>query len=154
MVLLAFIALIALEVVALIEVAHAIGWLLALVVLFGTSLLGRQALRIEARAASRHVSEALAAHRAPGRAALHGVLGFLGGVLLLVPGFITDAFGVLLLLPPTRSLAERSVLHRFAGRLTQFATVTGRFTPGARFTPRPADVDSTAVDDDLDQLGR
>jgi UPF0716 protein FxsA len=33
----------------------------------------------------------------------------LGGALLLTPGFITDVFGILLLLPPTRALFRRAV---------------------------------------------
>jgi hypothetical protein len=50
-------------------------------------------------------------------------------------------------------LARRSLSRHYAGRLVNFAASTGRFAPGGR-TGRPADVDSTAVDDDLGQLGR
>ena len=40
------------EVFAFIEVGHAIGWLSALVLLLGTSLLGVPILRVQARSAS------------------------------------------------------------------------------------------------------
>jgi UPF0716 protein FxsA len=40
--------------------------------------------------------------RVPGEAILDGVCVLVGGVLLLTPGFITDATGFLLLLPQTR----------------------------------------------------
>lgn len=40
--------------------------------------------------------------RVPGEAIVDGMCIFVGGVLLLIPGFITDAFGFLLLIPQTR----------------------------------------------------
>jgi UPF0716 protein FxsA len=147
------IAIFALEVFVFIEVGDAIGWLLAVVLLIGTSLVGAQLLRIQGRAAIERVSLAVAERRSPGRPAIDGLLGFLGGLLLVVPGFVTDALGALLLFPPTRALTRRWMSPHYAGRVMSFATAAGRFTPGAA-RARPADVDSTAVDDDLDELGR
>ena len=49
--------------------------------------------------------------RFPGKEVADGLLIVVGGTLLLAPGFITDIFGVLLLIPPTRAIA-RSVLLR------------------------------------------
>jgi UPF0716 protein FxsA len=40
-----------------------------------------------------------------------------GGLLLIVPGFITDAFGLLLLFPPTRAVARAIVKRRFGIRV-------------------------------------
>ncbi|GIN60166.1 UPF0716 protein YtzA [Robertmurraya siralis] len=40
--------------------------------------------------------------RVPGEAIVDGMCIFVGGVLLLIPGFITDAFGFLLLIPQSR----------------------------------------------------
>lgn len=154
MFLLALIAVPALEVFVFIEVGLAIGWLPAVVLLLGTSLLGTQLLRIQGRAAIERVSLAVSERRAPGRAALDGVLGFLGGVLLVVPGFVTDALGTLLVLPPTRALAGRWISHRYVDRMMGFAATAARFTPGGRGPSPPADVDSTAVEDDQDLLGR
>jgi UPF0716 protein FxsA len=150
---LALVAMLAVEIVAFIEVGHAIGWLLAVVLLLGTSVLGTQILRLQGRAAIARLSSAVAERRAPGRAAVDGILGFLGGVLLVVPGFVTDAFGLLLLFPPTRVLTRRWMSRHYAGRMMTFAAMTGRFASGDR-ARRPADVDSTAVDDELDALGR
>lgn len=151
-VLLALIVMLAVEVLAFIEVGHAIGWLLAVVLLLGTSLFGMQLLRIQGRAAIERVTLAVSERRAPGRAALDGVLGFIGGLLLVVPGFVTDALGALLLFRPTRTLARRWMSHHYAGRVMSFAAASGRFATGNRAS-RPADVDSTAIDDDLERLG-
>jgi UPF0716 protein FxsA len=152
----ALILLAAVEVLAFIEVGHAIGWLGAVVLLLGTSLIGTQILRIQGRAAIGRVSLAVSEHRAPGRAALDGVLGLLGGLLLVVPGFVTDALGALLLFRPTRTLARRWMSHHYAGRVMSFVATSGRFASGSRGNraSRPADVDSTAIDDDLERLGR
>jgi UPF0716 protein FxsA len=141
------------EVFVFIEVGRAIGWLLAVVLLLGTSVLGARLLRIQGRAAIERVSLAVSERRAPAIAAIDGALGFLGGVLLVVPGFVTDVLGALLMFPPTRALARRRLSRHYAGRTMSFLATTGRFASGNRGA-RPADVESTAVDDDRDQLGR
>ena len=140
-----------LEVFVFIEVGHAIGWLLAVVLLLGTSLLGVQLVRIEGRTAIERVSLAVSERRAPARAAIDGALGFLGATLLVVPGFVTDAFGALLMLPPTQALARRWLSRHYAARLMSFVATAGRFTSRSGGVP-PADVESTAIDDDFDQL--
>jgi UPF0716 protein FxsA len=142
----------ALEVFVFIEVGLAIGWLVATVVLIGTSLLGVPLLRIQGRSALRRVSLAVSGHGAPGVAALDGALGFLGCILLVVPGFVTDAFGAVLLLPPTRALVRRWISRHFARRVMSLAGTAARFTSRDPVV-WPADVESTAVEDDRDQLG-
>ena len=153
MLLLVLIGLPAVEIFAFIEVGSAIGWLLAVVVLLGTSVLGAQLLRIQSRSAIERVSVAVSEHRAPAAAAIDGVLGFLGGVLLVVPGFVTDALGALLVFPPTRALTRRWLSRHYAGATMRFVATTGRFASrdGGR---HPGDVESTAVDDDHGQLER
>ncbi len=140
------------EIAVFIEVADAVGWLAAVVLLLATSVLGAQLLRIQGRSAIERVSLAVSERRAPGRVALDGVLGFLGAVLLALPGFITDALGLVLLLPPTRALTRRWLSRHYAGRTMRFVATTGRFASRGR-ARRPGDVDSTAVDDDRQQLG-
>ena len=80
-------------------------------------------------------------------------LSMLGGALLVVPGFVTDALGALLIARPTRTLTRRWLSRRYAGRTMSFVAATGRFASGYR-DARPADVESTALEDDADQLGR
>jgi UPF0716 protein FxsA len=141
------------EIFVFIEVAHAIGWLLAVAALLGTSILGAQVLRIQGRAAIERVVLAVSEYRAPARAAIDGLLVFLGGMLLVIPGFVTAVLGALLLLPPTRALTRRWLSRHYAGRAMRFVATTGRFAFGDRGR-RPDDVDSTAVDEDQDRLGR
>ncbi len=53
----------------------------------------------------------------PGSHLADGFWLLVAGLLLLVPGFVTDVAGLLLLLPPVRGLAKRSAARRF-GRST------------------------------------
>ncbi len=142
------------EVLVFIEVGRAIGWLWALVALVGTSVLGARLLRSQGRSAVERLSLAVSQRREPARAAIDGALGFLGAALLVLPGFVTDAVGALLLFRPTRNLTRRWLSLHYAGRMMSFVARTGRYSsPGGR-PSRPADVESTAFEDDLDQLER
>ncbi|MBA3807009.1 MAG: FxsA family protein [Solirubrobacterales bacterium] len=151
MLVLALLGVAALEVFAFVEVARAIDWPWALLLLLGTSALGTRLLGIQRRLAVERVSRAVAERRATAGGAIDGALGFLGSVLLAFPGFVTDLLGTLLILRPTRSLARRWVSHRYAPTVMRFAATAERFGGGARGAPA-ADVDSTAVEHEPDQL--
>jgi UPF0716 protein FxsA len=144
-VVLVFVLWAALELFVAIKVADAIGVLATVVLLLLSWPIGSWALRSRGRAAWRRLGEAVAAGRSPGREVLDGVLVLLGGVLLIVPGFIADVLGVLALLPPTRALMRRGLARNLQSRLVVTAT---RFSGGSR----PYDVDSTATDVDQPQL--
>ena len=135
----------ALELFVAIKVADAIGVLATVVLLLLSWPLGSWALRSQGRAAWRRLGDAVSTGRSPGREVLDGVLVLLGGVLLIVPGFISDALGVLALLPPTRALMRRGLARNLQSRVVVSAT---RFTGASR----PNDVDSTATDVDQQQL--
>jgi UPF0716 protein FxsA len=49
---------------------------------------------------------------------IDGGLVLAGGLLLIVPGFVTDGLGLLLLFPPTRVVARRFAKRRFHNRVT------------------------------------
>ena len=133
------------EVFVAIKVAGAIGVLATLLLLIASWPVGTWALRSRGRAAWRRLGEAVAARRPPGREVLDGALVLLGGMLMIVPGFITDAFGALLLLPPTRALMRRVLVRNLQSRIVVRATA---FTRGAT----PYDVESTATDADQPRL--
>ena len=140
------------EVFVFIEVGQAIGWLLAVVLLLGTSVVGLRLVRVQGRSAIERVSRAVSERRAPAGAAVDGALGFLGSVLLVVPGLVTDVLGALLIVRPTRTLTRRWLTRRYEGRMMSVVATAGRFASSYRGA-RPADVESTAVEDDADQLG-
>lgn len=133
------------EVFVAIKVADAIGVLYMLLLLIVTWPLGTWALRSEGRAAWRRLSAAVAAGRSPGREVLDGALVLIGGMLLIVPGFLSDVVAICALFPPTRSLLRGRLSRHLHSRFVVSAT---RFGGGAR----TYDVDSTATDVDQSQL--
>ena len=72
--------------------------LVILAAVAGVALMRRQGLRTRERLAA-----SLEAGGGPGEPLAHGALIFVAGLLLLIPGFFTDAVGLLLLLPPVRA---------------------------------------------------
>ena len=145
MILLFFLAWFAAELFVVIEVAGAIGLGATILLLILSWPIGAWALRTQGRAAWRRLSEAVAAGRSPGREVLDGVLVLLGGLLLIVPGFISDIVGALALLPPTRALLRGGLARNLQSRFVVSATRFGNAS-------RPSDVDSTATDVDQAQL--
>lgn len=67
----------------------------------------------------------------------HRVLVVMAGALLLLPGFFTDALGILLLIPPLRTLVIRLLGRKLANRgvVTQTTVIEGEWRdvtpPGA-----------------------
>ena len=134
------------EVLVAIEVARAIGVLAMFVLLIAGWPLGTWTLRSQGRAAWRRLAEAVSQGRNPSREVLDGALVLIGGMLLMIPGFITDVFALVCLLPPTRALVRGRFARRLHGRL---------FSRAFRATGVDAyDVDSTAQDIDQPQLHR
>jgi UPF0716 protein FxsA len=108
------------ELYVIIQVGQLIGVVPTLFLLLADALLGSWLLKHEGREAWRRFNEALAGRRFPGREVADGALIIVGGTLLLTPGFITDIFGLFLLLPPTRAITRR-LLKRFT--IGRFAVV-------------------------------
>jgi UPF0716 protein FxsA len=122
------------ELYVIIQVGQLIGVLPTLVLLLADALLGSMLLKHEGRGAWRRFNEALAARRFPGREVADGALIIIGGTLLLTPGFLTDIFGLFLLLPPTRAIARRVLKRLTIGR---FAIVGVGSSPGGPFVRPP-----------------
>src|SRR5690554_6149890 len=115
--LLLFIAVPIVELAVILQVGSLIGFWPTLALLIVASIAGSVLLRVQGRAAWRRFSAAVAEGRAPAREVLDGVLVLAGGLMLLTPGFVSDAFGILLLLPPTRALARTLLVRRLAHRM-------------------------------------
>jgi UPF0716 protein FxsA len=148
------------ELYVIIQVGQAIGIVPTLLLLLVDALLGSLLLRHQGRGAWRRFNEALAARRFPAREVADGVMIAVGGTLLLSPGFVTDIFGLLLLIPPTRAIARR-LLAGIVGR--RFVVVgSGAFgaARGSRSEPAPGrggyDFEGTAeeIDGEGPQLRR
>ena len=111
-----FIAIPALEIYALIEIGGQIGALNTLAIIVATGLLGAALARHQGLAALREVQRALATGAHVGRSVVEALLVLVASVLLLTPGFFTDAFGFAMLVPPLRRLVAGWLATHFAGR--------------------------------------
>ena len=69
-----------------------------------------------------------------------------GGALLLTPGFLTDIFGLLFLLPPTRAVIRRVFLREAMRRITVSLAGGARMPRGD--VRREDDLEGTATDAD------
>ena len=84
------------------------GWPTFLLVL-ATSALGGWIIRTEGVRAFGSLDEAIRAGRAPDPRLADAGLVMTGGLLLVLPGFLTDIAGALMVLPPTRPLVRRAL---------------------------------------------
>jgi UPF0716 protein FxsA len=134
------------ELYVIIQVGQAIGALPTIGLLILSSVLGAALLRSQGRLAWRRFRIAVGAGRAPAREVVDGALVIFGGSLLILPGFISDAFGLLLLLPPTRIAIRKLLLSGARGRMLMAAASFGGASRAR--TRQDYDVDSTAHDVD------
>jgi UPF0716 protein FxsA len=130
------------ELWVIIEIGSLIGVLPTIALLLADALLGSLLLRHQGRGAWRRFNAALAERRFPGREVADGLLIAIGGTLLLTPGFVTDAVGLVLLVPPTRAIVRR-LLRGYVGR--RFLIVGAPAPPrGPQAAGRSYDFDATA----------
>jgi UPF0716 protein FxsA len=110
-----FLALPIAELFVIIQVGHVIGVLDTLALLVLISVAGAWLVKREGLSVLRRARAQLDAGLVPGSELVDGSLILLAGALMLTPGFITDAVGVLLLLPPVRA-GLRVAVRRRLGR--------------------------------------
>jgi UPF0716 protein FxsA len=102
------------ELAVMVQVAGSIGvlnmiGLLILVTIVGVWLAKREGLGVVNR-----IRRAQAAGEVPSKEVMDGALLLLAAFLLVLPGFVSDVFGVLLLLPPVRIGVRTLALRRFS----------------------------------------
>jgi UPF0716 protein FxsA len=120
----AFLVVPVLEIYVIIQVGEVIGGWETVFLLLAESLLGAWIVKREGRRAWRMLRETLASGRMPDRELADAALILVGGALLLTPGFLTDVFGFLCVLPFTRP-AVRRMLTAYAGRKVGAVTASG-----------------------------
>lgn len=122
------------EIYLIIQVGQVIGPWWTIAVLVGISVLGSYLIKREGRRAWQALQSAVSGGRLPDRELIDGGLILVGGTLLLTPGFMTDLFGLFLVLPFTRPLA-RGVARRVIRRRVEAAVARG--AAGYGFPPGP-----------------
>lgn len=135
LILLAIILLPLFEIYVFVQIGTDIGALTVVVLTVATAALGIALVRAQGLGTLRQAQHELDRGRPPVIEMMHGAMLALAGLLLLIPGFLTDAAGGLLLLPPLRGW------------------VIGRWLRRARATAEPDVIDAEYREvDDNDRL--
>ena len=133
------------ELYVLLQVGQVLGVLPTVVLLVGMSLLGAYLLRREGARTWSAFRAALATGRLPASEVADGALVILGGALLLTPGFATDAFGLLCVVPPSRAVLRRLLTRQVARRLSVGPLLGGARGTSSRRRPSAPVVDGEVV---------
>ena len=79
-----------------------------------SALVGIVILRLEASRGASLIRNGLSGGAISQGAPVNGLMRALAGVLLILPGFLTDALGLLMLLPPIQALMRNLVVSRLS----------------------------------------
>ncbi|MGM9924602.1 MAG: FxsA family protein [Bacillus sp. (in: firmicutes)] len=101
------------ELGVLIWAGNIIGLLPTVLLIIATGIGGAYLAKYQGLMTVRKVQEQMNRGIMPGEEMMDGICILLGGCLLLSPGFLSDAFGLLLLLPPTRRLIKPGLKKMF-----------------------------------------
>ena len=108
------------ELWVIVQVASAIGVLQTVGLLIAITIIGVWLVKRQGVAVLGRLQRTLAEGRVPHREVVDGFLILAAGILLIPPGFITDAVGIALLVPPIR-IGIRELLMRSFRRRSSFA---------------------------------
>ncbi|CAM5382514.1 FxsA family membrane protein [Streptomyces purpurascens] len=132
-----------LEIWLLTVVAGASSGLVVFLVLLAGLVLGSVVIKRAGRRAFRNLSEALQQQQSGAMPAAarpnsegNGLM-MLGGLLLMIPGLVSDAVGLLLLLPPVQKAVSRSAERTFERKLREAdpSTLGGAFQQARMYRP-------------------
>ena len=103
-----------LEIAGFVVVGSQIGALATVGLVIASAVLGAMLVRIQGFGALRRAQAAADTGGKPDREIVHGALILVAGILLIIPGFITDIAGLLLFIPPVRDVAWRALRSRIS----------------------------------------
>jgi UPF0716 protein FxsA len=132
------------EIAAFVIVGSHIGVLPTIGLAILTTIVGAILLRVQGFGVVSRIRAEMDAGRVPGRELTHGVMIMIAGLLLIVPGFMTDVVGLLLFIPPIRDMAWNFVKSRITV-ITSFGGGAGGFGYGG---PRRDGAPTIDLDED------
>lgn len=109
------------EIAGFVIVGKQIGVVATIGLVVLSSVIGGILLRIQGIGILAQIGKQIEAGQNPSREVAHGVMVVMAGILLLIPGFVTDLLGILLFIPPVRDLGWHLIKDHI--------TVRGGFVP-------------------------
>ena len=101
------------EIYVILEVGSLVGPLPTVLLIVLTAVAGAFFTRLEGLRTLHRMQQQIMVGQMPAEELVDSVLICVAGVLLLTPGFLTDAFGLWILIPPTRQVFKRWLRSRF-----------------------------------------
>lgn len=141
-----FVAVPIIEIALFIQVGGLIGLLPTLLIVVLTAVAGTALMRHQGVQALRKLQDQLASGGDPSGPIAHGALILVAGVLLLTPGFFTDALGLSLLVPAFRARVISWAATRVAVQSFSFSHASAQTQSGRRRPAPPASVDTIETD--------
>jgi UPF0716 protein FxsA len=123
------------EIYFLIQIGDVIGAGFTLFMIVLTAVIGAGLVRVQGLTTLARAQQEMLSNRVPTMEVIEGALLLLAGAMLLIPGFVSDALGFLILVPPLRQALVRRFLRN---RVTPAAQV---YEGQARDDDRIIDID-------------
>jgi len=139
------------EIYLIVQVVDVVGGLNTVALLVFVSLVGAAMVRREGIGILARAQSELALGRVPSRELVDGLLVLFAGILMLTPGFATDALGLSLLFPPTRAAIRGVVSRNLSDRVSTGHPVSWHF--GYRGVGNVVEAQSTEINPGVDELG-
>ncbi|MGI9480149.1 MAG: FxsA family protein [Hyphomicrobiaceae bacterium] len=163
-----FIAMPFVEIALLIKLGEILGFWQTIGIVVVTAIVGAYVLQAQGAATLRRVSQSMTSGEPPIKPVVDGFFLAISGAFLLTPGVVTDAIGLLLLVPPVRHAIARWGF----GRLVKSANFTvhtyqsgegpegpgagadprSASQPGPRSGPRPGPRDNSVIDAEYEEV--
>lgn len=100
------------EIAIFVKVGNAIGWASAILLTIATGVAGAYLMRVQGFTVMNRILQSADRGEPPVAPVLDGIGIFTAGMLLLLPGFLTDLLGILLFIPPLRRWLIARLLFR------------------------------------------
>ena len=112
------------ELVILIKVGSYIGLWPTILIVVLTGVVGASLARYQGFVIINKIRSDVSSGRVPARELIDGLMVLIGGIVLLTPGFLTDIFGFILLIPLTRNFIKGFVRKYFERMASYRTTIT------------------------------
>jgi len=135
-----FLAVPLIEIAFFVVIGNAVGLWPTLAGVLLTAVAGSLILRWQGLSLINEIRASMGQGRLPARAIADAMMVAIAGLLLLLPGYFSDLIGILLLIPPVRTL-----LYRFLASRVKVVSTTGQ---SYGFGPRQVEDETIELGDD------
>ena len=136
------------ELYLLIAIGRMLGPVPTVALVLVTGALGAWFARLEGARVIRRWQEAMARQQIPKDGVIDGLLIFVGGVLLITPGILTDVAGLSMVMPPSRRIIAGAVRRWFEQQIAKghVQVYAPGYNGGQRGGPDVIDVEGEVVE--------